>query len=202
MDNKIENIIFDMGGVLIEWQPQEIVREFSSDAEVQQMLTTRVFSDHLWKKWDRGEVDLQAVKQGIVERTGFSFNEADRLMGVVADSLTLIEASFALLKELHGKGYDIYCLSNMPLEHYHILQQRLPVWAYFKGEVISGMMGVAKPDAAIYQHLLDKFELDPETCLFLDDYPQNVEAAQDLGINTLLFTDAVACRQQISHLLV
>lgn len=201
MENEIQNIIFDMGGVLIEWQPNKIAKEFSPDPEVQQMLTERIFGDNLWKLWDRGDIDLQGVKQGIVERAGFSFEEAERLMTMVLDSLSLIEPSLELLKELHDEGYHTYCLSNMPREHYEVLKQRLPVWAYFKGEVISGVVGVSKPDTAIYQHLLDKFELGPETCLFLDDFPQNIKAARELGINGLLFTDAAACRQQLSHLL-
>lgn len=201
MDNGIRNIIFDMGGVLIQWRPQKIADEFSPDPQVRQILTERVFGDNLWKQWDRGEINLEDVKQGIMARTGFRYEQADHLMALVLDSLDLIQPSLALLQELHTRGYHPYCLSNMPREHYEILKERLPVWQYFKGEVISGMVGIAKPDAAIFQHLLDKYQLTPETCLFLDDFPQNVEAAQALGINGFIYTDAAAFRQQMPQLL-
>ncbi|MEZ4708239.1 MAG: HAD-IA family hydrolase [Caldilineaceae bacterium] len=107
----------------------------------------------------------------------------------------------ALMHELTELEATLYCLSNMPVERYAWLRQSYNFWPLFSGIIISGEIQLIKPDAAIYQHLLQKFELPAEACLFLDDSPPNIEAANALGIHGILFQDAADCRHQVFRLL-
>ncbi len=201
MDPKITNIIFDMGGVLIEWRPQLIASRFSSDPKLQEVVIQDIFGHEDWLVWDSGSITHAELMDRAAKRTGIPLAEVKRLMALSLESLDAIQPTVDLLRELKAQGYRIYCLSNMPLEHYEILKGTLDFWSDFDGVVISSQAGLSKPDPAIYRHLLDEFQLDPATCLFLDDYQGNVDAARKLGIHALLYRGADDCRRQLPALL-
>jgi putative hydrolase of the HAD superfamily len=201
MQPKITNIIFDMGGVLIDWRPEDIAAEFSSEPKIQETFMQDILGHEDWRVWDRGGVTIDDVIENAAARTGWSLSEVERLMDLVADSLKPLEPSVELLRELKSKGKRIYCLSNMTREHYQFLKGTVRFWSMFDGLVISSLVGLSKPDLAIFKYLLDEYNLEPGACLFLDDTQENVDEAQRAGIRALRFSHAAACRRQLSELL-
>jgi len=119
----------------------------------------------------------------------------------VRDSLILMPETLPLMDELRAQGYPLFCLSNMPVEHYQHLTKIYDFWDKFAGIVISGQAKMVKPEPEIYQYLLNTYQLEPSTCIFIDDSPPNIEAAQSLGINGIVFTDVQSCRQELRTML-
>ncbi len=193
----IPNIIFDAGGVLVEWMPREIVREFSADPAVQAALMRDIFNHPEWVETDRGTLLLADAAKSFAARTQFSLAEVQALMRIIRNSLAPKRDTLALVAELKRAGRKVYCLSNMPHERYEYLRGKHDFWQMFDGIVISGYVKLVKPDREIYTYTLEKYQLTPETCVFIDDSRPNVEAAEKLGMRGVVFTDASTCREQL-----
>ena len=111
-----------------------------------------------------------------------------------------IEGSVAILRQLRDAGVPIYALSNWSAETFPIARSRFPFLGWFAGIVISGEVGSVKPDAGIFEHLVDLYGLDPQVSVFIDDSPGNVEAAARLGFVALRFAGASALRRDLVRL--
>jgi len=194
----IQNIIFDLGGVLIEWNPAKVVHRFTTDPKARSILMQEIFKHPDWAEKDRGGIlEAEAIAR-FAQRTGFPETKIKSLMVAVNESLELKEDTFHLLNELFAQGYPLYCLSNLPGEHYAHLRSLYEFWDKFEGIVISGFVKMVKPEPEIYQYILDAYHLEPSTCIFIDDSPRNIEVARLLGINGIVFTDAQSCRQHLN----
>ena len=98
-----------------------------------------------------------------------------------------IHGSVDLLMELKDRGFPVYAITNMSTEGFNALRQQYPFLRLFDGVVISGSIGLAKPDPKIFLHLLTQFGLEPRETLFIDDKASNVQGALDAGIYALRF---------------
>jgi len=197
----IANIIFDLGGVVVEWNPQGIVDGFTNDPKLAGTLLESIFDHPDWAEKDRVSYSVAELVQRFAQRTGLSEDQIEKLMLAVRDSLILMPETLPLMDELRAQGYPLFCLSNMPVEHYQHLTKIYDFWDKFAGIVISGQAKMVKPEPEIYQYLLNTYQLEPSTCIFIDDSPPNIEAAQSLGINGIVFTDVQSCRQELRTML-
>ncbi|MBC8507016.1 MAG: HAD family phosphatase [Anaerolineales bacterium] len=197
----IENIVFDLGGVLIEWNPERIIAGFTDDPELSQTLMVSIFDHPDWAAKDRGTYSETELTQRFAQRTGLSVGDITELMLAIKNSLLLMPDTLPLMDELRTKGYTLYCLSNMPVEHYVHLKNKCDFWDKFEGIVISGQVNMVKPEPEIYQYLLSEYQLDPATCVFIDDSPKNIEVARSIGMNGIVFTDVQSCRQELRAML-
>jgi 2-haloacid dehalogenase len=109
-----------------------------------------------------------------------------------------VPGTVEILAELRAGGVPLYALSNWSAETFPRALARFPFLGWFRGTVISGALRVAKPDPAIYRHLLDTFALRAADTVFIDDAPRNVEAARSVGMHALRFTDAAALRAALT----
>lgn len=194
---KIQNIIFDLGGVLIEWDPAQVLSSFYPDPEDQFALMQGIFDHPDWAEKDRGVYSADEEIKRFARRTGFAEKDIAALLVAVRDSLTLKADTLSLLYELREEGYPLYCLSNMPMDHASFLENKYDFWDVFSGIVFSGQVKMIKPELEIYQFLLREYQLEPETCVFIDDSPKNIEVARSLGIKGIVFSDVQSCRQQL-----
>jgi len=194
---QITNIIFDLGGVLITWDPDGIIGKFTQDAELAAKLKAGIFDHSDWSEKDRGVYDALEFNRRFAENTELSEARIAELMAIILASLGLITTTLPLMDEIKRQGFGLYCLSNMPVDHYEYLKQQFDFWDQFHGIVISGCVNMVKPEPEIYQHLLGEFGLRPESCLFLDDSPKNIAAAQAEGIRGIVFRDAESCRKKL-----
>ena len=194
-------IIFDLGGVVIEWDPAEIVRSFTPDPSLGESLLRNIFHHPDWVKKDRGSLSAEALVGRFALRTGLSAAEIERLMALVRASLHLKNDTLAWIHELKTEGFPLYCLSNMPSDHEAYLRQRYGFWDLFDGIVTSNRVGLVKPEPEIFRHLLEAHGLDPEKCVFIDDWEANIQVAGTFGIRGIQFRNVPDARRQFEQLL-
>ena len=191
-------VIFDLGGVLIEWDPRHLYRKLfvDDDAAMEEFLATVCTHE-----WNRGQ------------DAGRSFAEGARLLKALhPEKAPLIDAyrarfdemmpgpiegSLAILAELRGRGTRLYALSNFSAETYPSTFARFEFLRWFRGIVVSGEVRAIKPEPEIYRALIETYAIDPQRAVFIDDVAINAEAASAFGIHPIRFTTPDALRVEL-----
>lgn len=184
----MKNIVFDLGGVVVDWNPQRVLNEYPGGRELPLSLFEKGFFQTHWAEFDRGMVSQEKMIEEMSDFSGRSHSDCQEFVEYIKCSLSDIPETVELIQNLSAEGYRLFCLSNMSLEFYDYLKGR-KVFTYFDGQIISALEKVIKPDPEIYNLLITRHGLKPEETLFIDDLPQNVEAAGNLGFHTVLFDD-------------
>ena len=184
----IKNVIFDLGGVVVNWSPQRLLDTYPGDRELPVMLFERGFFERYWTEFDRGTVKQTELVKEMAAFAGRHYAECWDFMEFIKHSLDDLLATCRLIGELSGKGYRLFCLSNMSEEYYDYLKDR-EVFHFFEGRVISALEGLIKPDPAIYRLITERYALVPGETLFVDDLEANVRAAQECGLHAYHFAD-------------
>lgn len=156
------NIVFDLGCVLIDWNPNKVLNRRYTDIAHRELLKQSIFYHADWLALDRGTLTEQAALDNFHLRTNFSHNEIAVLLHEIRASLTPIEETWALLYELQQQGFPLYCLSNMTAGTFAFLNAQYDRWHVFKGIVISGEVNMIKPEREIFEYLLNRFNLAPD----------------------------------------
>jgi 2-haloacid dehalogenase len=187
-------VVFDLGGVLIDWDPRYLYRSLLPDDDAIEEFLQEVSFREWNEALDRGR-DWDEATAWLAARHPSRASLIEAYRDRWEESLGAPDAPVvAILDELHAAGVPLHALSNWSDRTFQVARHRFPFLERFEGIVISGQVGLAKPDAAIFEHLLDRFELEPTRTVFIDDQPANVEAAAALGITAIRFTDADALR--------
>lgn len=189
-----QNVIFDFGGVLLRWKPQDIIDDFYEDPALRARLRDEVFQHPDWLEMDRGTLEDEEAVERFAARMNRPVTEMRDLLERVKDSLVPMEASLDLVKGLAERGIPLYGLSNMSSSMFAHLEERHPIWDVFRGIVISGRIQLVKPDPRIFEHISRTYGLVPERTAFIDDLKPNVEAASRHGFRGIRFESAAQCR--------
>ena len=197
----VRSVIFDLGGVVLRWNPESIITSFSPDELTQSVIRRDVFQHPDWLDMDRGVLPEQQAIQRFHMRTECSLAEISALMQAVKDSLQPIPGTVELLEELAQLEVPLYCLSNMPATTADYLRAQHTFWRLFRGVVISGEVNLVKPDPAIFRYIASRYGLTPQDTTFVDDHSPNIESAARLGFRTVLFKDPAQCRDSLQDLL-
>lgn len=197
----IKNIVFDLGGVLLEWDVDKILSACFDSPELKQKVKSAVFQHPDWYALDCGTLREEDALEAFRNRTGFPIEEIIRVVNIARHSIVPMPESFKLMDDLLDQGYDIYCLSNMHEKSWELISKRFDFWRKFKGIVISCTLKKAKPDPAIFEYLLSTYRLIPGQTIFIDDHPGNVDAAAESGIHGILFISAEDCRREILRII-
>ena len=184
----VKNIIFDMGQVLIEFNPENFVRalEYTDEEEIK-YITNHIFYSKTWKDMDSGVI---TSKEGYA----FLINTIDEKYKNDAEILTRtwwkirkpIEGMIDLIKIIRKKGFRLYLLSNASDDHVNYWQN-LPYKEYFDGIYVSALHKKIKPNKDIYEDFLTEFNLKRNECLFIDDTKENVDGAIKCDIKSHQF---------------
>lgn len=197
---KINTVVFDLGGVLIDWDPRYLYRAlFADPAELEYFLGHICTED-----WHR-EHDLGVDIRDSCERLARAHPRYRDMIMVWADrgeemAAGQFDQAVDVLADVKAAGLRCYALSNMEPDCYAIRRARFAFMTWFDGQVISGLEGVAKPDRRIFEILLDRYGLAAESTVFVDDSPGNVQAARELGITALRFESATRLRHDLRAL--
>jgi HAD superfamily hydrolase (TIGR01509 family) len=197
----MQNVIIDLGGVVLEWDPDQIIRAVFDDPDAQARVKRLIFQHPDWADTDRGTLARVEAVERWAGRTGQTVEEMEALMTASDVMMQPKPGTLALMQELGDQGLDLYCLSNMPTERFAYLRRTFSFWDQFKGIVISAHVRMVKPEPEIFEYILSQYDLNPTRTVFLDDSRKNITAAQNLGIHAILFTTAEECREQLSILL-
>lgn len=195
------NIVFDLGGVVFNWQPDAIIESIIDDDDTRKLVRKAVIEHPDWIELDRGTIALdQAVDRGTT-RTGLHRDVIARLFDAVPRFLTPIRATIDLIQELSITKHSLFVLSNMHLASIAYLEKNHAIWHLFDGIVISSRIQMVKPERQIYEYLLDQYELEPAATVFIDDMQENLDAASAVGIRTIRFLDAAQCERVLAQML-
>lgn len=194
------NLIFDLGGVVVRWDPEAIIAGVFDDEEVKARVRKAVFEHPDWLELDRGTLGRDAAIERAARRTGVPAADLRRLLLAVPPSLVPFPDTVDLLYRLKAKGLPLYCLSNMHFASIEHLEASHRFFEVFDGAVISCRLKLCKPEPAIYQHALATYGLRPGDTVFIDDVQKNVDAAARLGIRTIRFENAAQCERELARL--
>jgi putative hydrolase of the HAD superfamily len=197
----LRNVVFDFGGVLVTWRPQEIIDTFYSEPALREALRTHAFQHDDWLDMDRGTLDEATVAVRCAARMARPESELRALFDHVRSALKPIEPTVALLRELRERGFNLYGLSNMSATIFAYLAERHDFFKLFDGIVVSADVKLLKPEPQIYEHLRERFALDFAESVFIDDLPRNVESARATGLPAIQFTSTDQVRRDLAALL-
>ena len=190
-------VVFDLGGVLIDWDPRHLYRKLLADeAAVEEFLAT-VCTPEWNAELDRGRPFAEGVAELVERHPEHAAAIAayhERWPEMVAGD---IPGTVEVLAELRAAGVPLYALTNWSAETFAITRGRFEFLDWFDGLLVSGEEGMAKPDPAIFQLLLDRFGLDPTATVFVDDSEANVAAARRLGFDAIGFTGHEELRREL-----
>ncbi|GAA0930028.1 HAD-IA family hydrolase [Kribbella koreensis] len=196
-ERSIDDVVFDIGGVLLDWNPEHLYRELIPDAGQREHFLTKVATPEWNLQMDAGRSWAEAV----AELSSLHPEHAEWIEAYDTGWLKmvdgLIEDTAALLTELRAQGIPTYALTNFSAEKWEIAKQAFPILAGFTGEVVSGTEQTIKPDEKIYRILLERYDLDPARSFYTDDKDYNIVAARAVGLDAEVFTDAATLRQQL-----
>ena len=176
-----KTVIFDLGNVLLRWDPAEILRRFSSSPEEREAYAKALFGQ-CWQLLDAGLIEYDSALRFYANVLQKPVVEIERFMHTMRESLEPLPLGEALLKDLHARGVDLICISNMPLHADRYLRRRYDYWPLFRGIVISAQVQLIKPNPEIFRFAVEKYHLNPAQTLFIDDMQANIDAAAELGI--------------------
>lgn len=187
----INTIIFDLGGVLIDWNPDYLYKKiFNEEADIRHFYANICTSD--WNEEQDGGRSLQAATDTLVEQYPEHEENIRAYYGRWQEMLKgPIHETVDLLKKIKDGGkYKLYALTNWSGETFPIALERFDFLHWFDGIVVSGIEKNRKPFPEFYRLLLDRYSVKPENALFIDDNLRNVEAARKMGIESIRFTSA------------
>jgi 2-haloacid dehalogenase len=193
----VKAVVFDLGGVLIDWDPRYLFRKLLADeAAVEEFLAT-VCTPEWNAEQDRGRPFAEGVAE-LVERhpahaaaiAAYAERWEEMLGGVIPGSVEV-------LAELRAAGMPLYALTNWSAETFVFARERFELLAWFDGVVVSGEERMIKPDPRFFRLLLERFGLAPESTFYVDDSEANVEAARRLGLDAVRFSDPRQLRREL-----
>jgi 2-haloacid dehalogenase len=195
----VKAVVFDLGGVLIDWDPRYLYRKLLADeAEVEEFLATICTPE--WNiEQDRGRPFAEAVAELSARHPAHAANIAafhERWPEMLGGD---VPGTVELLAELRATGVPLYALTNWSAETFTLARERFEFLDWFDGLLVSGEERIIKPDPAIFQLLLDRFGLDAGATLFVDDSEANVAAAAALGFDAVRFRDPDRLRRDLAE---
>jgi len=193
----LKAVVFDLGGVLIDWDPRYLYRKLLDDeAAVEEFLAT-VCTPEWNAEQDRGRPFAEGVAELVGRHpvhaaaiTAYQERWPEMLGGAVGGTVEV-------LAELRAAGVPVYALTNWSAETFGIARERFEFLEWFDGVLVSGEERMIKPDPAIFRLLLDRFGLDPGATFYIDDSPANVAAADRLGFDAVRFTSPAQLRRDL-----
>jgi 2-haloacid dehalogenase len=191
-------VVFDLGGVLIEWDPRHLYRKlFPGEEPAMERFLAEVCT-HDWNRCqDAGRSFAEGArllkaghpdKAELIDAYGTRFDEM--MLGPIGGAVEI-------LAELRDRDTPLYGLTNFSAETYPSAFERFGFLRWFRGVLVSGEVGIVKPDPRIYELLLERFYLDPRRVIYIDDVEANVAAALPFGIHAIQFITPAALREEL-----
>ena len=187
-----KNVIFDIGGVMVDFDPKDFLLERFCNAAVEEKVYRLTFGSETWQKLDAGLCSRYEGSQAMLAAAraeGCAF-EVQEVLENWTSILRIRRRMVELVRRLKNHGYCVYYLSNIPEDILPLLMRR-GLEGVFDGGVASCDVHINKPDPRIYQCLLDRYRLTASECIFIDDSRANVQTAFQLGMNSIQMKDSV-----------
>jgi 2-haloacid dehalogenase len=197
VQSPVEAVVFDVGGVLLDWNPRHLYRKLFADEAEMELFLAEICSPAWHAPHDRGVSTAASCAELATRHPQFSeliwawSTRSEEMIGGVDTG------SVEVLRAVRETGMPCYALTNMEAETYPLRLERFAFLGWFDGTVVSGREGMAKPDPAVFTRLLDRFGLKPRMTLMIDDTEANLLSASKLGIQTILFRSSRQLRAEL-----
>jgi len=194
-------LVFDLGGVLIDWNPRHLYRKlFGSDQAGMERFLATVCTPEWNREQDAGRLCADATRV-LKGKHPEKAHLIDAYYGRFGEMMPEpIAGSVDILRELYARGTPLYALTNFSAETYPLACHQFAFLGWFRGILVSGKEKVIKPDPRIYELLIDRFAIDPRAAVFIDDVAANVEAARRFGIHGIHFRKPDVLRAELMEL--
>ena len=182
----IKTIIFDIGGVLIgyDWT-KYLMKEFNNDVVLVEKIKENVFGNHKWDEVDRGVLSNEELVHSFTKDAPEIKDEILHFWNTAGNALWQYDFSKDWITELKNQGYQVLYLSNWSSHLRELAAKQLDFLPMLDGGVFSYEVKLIKPDHAIYKAIIDKYNLNPSECIFLDDSERNIIGASECGLNAV-----------------
>lgn len=187
----IKNIIFDLGGVVVDYDPKAYLYRQFNDPELEELLYNVIFGSEEWKQLDAGTITRALAEQRMLAAAGRRRYEAQLVLDDWREMMTTRLDTVELITGLKAAGYHIYFLSNLPEDVYQLFTERRRFMQLFEGGIPSFSVKLTKPNRKIFDLMLKTYGLRPEETIFVDDGKENIATAQKLGLTAIPFKDAM-----------
>ena len=181
----VKNICFDVGNVVIDYQPGAYLEKLGFDAEKREAMLKHIFWSEEWRKLDNGDITFEEAADIISEKSTLTREEILETFDLLPGLLFPMEENIALLPKLKEKGYKLFYISNFTVKFFYMIKAKYPFFGLFDDGVISADLRLSKPGEEIYTYAFDKFSILPEESLFIDDTYENIVTADLLGMKTI-----------------
>jgi 2-haloacid dehalogenase len=195
--DQIKAIVFDLGKVLIEWDPRHLYRKIFNNSDEMEYFLSTVCPPEWNLELDRGYPLEQGVKDRIKlfpdyeqQIHAYFLRWEDMVPGEIKSSVNL-------LSDLCAHPYSLYALSNWSAETFPRMCQRFEFLKWFEKIFISGEIGLVKPESDFYNYFLEKVDLNAGECIFIDDSEKNIQTARQLGFKTILFETPEKLKEEL-----
>ena len=199
---EIKNVIFDLGGVLIDWNPEYVYLEvFNGDREKMKWFFDEICTMDWNENQDAGYPLQQATEERVKlfpeyeEWIRIYYSRWEEMLG------NQIDGTVAILKQLiNNPNYKVVALTNWSAETFPVALERFDFLHWFEGIVVSGTEKMRKPFNEIYELTINRFNIEASQSLFIDDNARNIEAAKKMGINTIRFNNPTQLKSELKSL--
>ena len=194
-----KNIIFDLGNVLLSFNPMEYLRSKISEEKIGEVFKA-IFQSEEWIMLDRGTITEKEAINNIIERNSMYRDDINLAFKDWYGILKPIEDTIKVLEDLKDKGYNVYYLSNFHELAFKEVSTKNSFFGLFDGGVVSYEEKIIKPEEEIYRLILKRYNLEPSETIFIDDTKANVEGANKLGITTVFLEKPNTLREELRKL--
>lgn len=196
----IRNIVFDMGNVLLDWNPRQMLMHLPVQEKSRELLLKELFGGPEWAQLDEGlTTEAELIEKVCARLPEWAHQDAQTTIDHWHEYFYPLDGTYQLVKELRAAGYQLYLLSNAGAR-FHQYENDVPAFHYLDGRFISADFKCVKPQPIIYEKFLNHFGLRPEECLFIDDVPANVEGGRAAKMDGIVFDgDVNHLRMQLSE---
>ena len=198
---KIKNIIFDVGKVLVSYEPDTFMDRLGFDEKTKAAVNAAMFCNPLWVEADAGTYEKDAYLEKYIAQAPDYEKEIRLAYERMGETVELYDYVMDWIKALKEQGFSLYVLSNYSEYLLEQTKDKMLFLPYMSGTVFSSCCKHIKPEKEIYQYLLSTYHLDASECVFLDDRMENVKGAMECGIPAVLFTNYKDTRRFLEEMM-
>lgn len=195
----IKNVVFDLGNVLLNFEPKEYVKSKVAEEKNEEIYES-IFKSEEWPMLDRGTITEGKAKENIINRKVENKEFINSVFENWYDILTPIESSVEVLKQLKESGYKVFYLSNFHLAAFEYVTKKHDFFGLFDGGVVSYREKLLKPEKEIYDKILSEYNLEPNETVFIDDMEVNVKAAINNGMKGIILKNPMDLKSELEKL--
>lgn len=187
----IKNLIFDIGGVLLEYNPKTYLDKLNIEESKRKEINNIIFHSIKWKECLNGIINNQELIEVLTKQNPKYEKEINQILDKhnLQYMLPPKDETLEYYKKLKQKGYNIYLCSNITEETYNYIHNEYEIIQEADGGCFSCFEGVSKPNTEIYKRLINKYKLDIEESILIDDTKRNIISANEIGLKSILFNN-------------